>query len=161
MTGQPGERWDSTIPPGGWVCATCGIPTESEPCPHHMMTAETAAQIRALVWPKRLQKAYAETPGFYEQCACEYGRSGHCDADRHGQCRSYAGGRPVSTETYILSRAGHVAIMPGADAEYARVWLADRRCFWRCSCTCHTAAFPPGKGRPGQLDLFDLLAVAS
>lgn len=29
------ERWDDTVPPGGWVCAICGTPCESEPCPHH------------------------------------------------------------------------------------------------------------------------------
>nr|DAL14436.1 MAG TPA_asm: Rad50 zinc hook motif [Caudoviricetes sp.] len=27
--------WDSTIPPGGFVCNLCGTPVESEPCPDH------------------------------------------------------------------------------------------------------------------------------
>lgn len=29
------EVWDATIPPGGYVCAACGEPVESEPCPEH------------------------------------------------------------------------------------------------------------------------------
>lgn len=29
------ERWDDSVPPGGWVCAVCGLPCESEPCPDH------------------------------------------------------------------------------------------------------------------------------
>ena len=33
-------RWDSELPPGGEVCATCGQPVESEPCPDHSPAAE-------------------------------------------------------------------------------------------------------------------------
>lgn len=29
------EVWDGRIAPGGWVCRTCGMPTESEPCAAH------------------------------------------------------------------------------------------------------------------------------
>lgn len=29
------DVWDGTLPPGGYVCAACGQPTESEPCPDH------------------------------------------------------------------------------------------------------------------------------
>jgi hypothetical protein len=32
QTDRPGERWSNLDPPGGWVCATHGTPTESEPC---------------------------------------------------------------------------------------------------------------------------------
>ena len=32
----PGE---ADMPPGGWVCAACGISTETEPCPDHQPTA--------------------------------------------------------------------------------------------------------------------------
>jgi hypothetical protein len=28
-------RWDDSCTPGGYVCATCGVPVESEPCPDH------------------------------------------------------------------------------------------------------------------------------
>lgn len=28
-------RWDGSVPPGGEVCATCGIPVEDEPCSAH------------------------------------------------------------------------------------------------------------------------------
>lgn len=34
------ERWDDTIEPGGWVCAICGLPAESEPCPEHGHTGD-------------------------------------------------------------------------------------------------------------------------
>lgn len=27
--------FDPAIPPGGYVCAACGMPTESEPCADH------------------------------------------------------------------------------------------------------------------------------
>lgn len=32
------EVWDSSLPPGGYVCAACGEPVESEPCPEHAPT---------------------------------------------------------------------------------------------------------------------------
>lgn len=36
-------RWDDGCPPGGMVCATCGEPVESEPCPEHNPKAIVAA----------------------------------------------------------------------------------------------------------------------
>jgi hypothetical protein len=44
-------RWDNGLPPGGEVCATCGQPTESEPCPEHNPRARAerlAAELAAL-----------------------------------------------------------------------------------------------------------------
>ena len=41
---RPGERWDSSVPPGGWVCGTCGTPTESEPCPDHATATDTSKE---------------------------------------------------------------------------------------------------------------------
>jgi hypothetical protein len=36
VTARPtGEVWDDSVPPGGFVCAVCRIPVESEPCPEH------------------------------------------------------------------------------------------------------------------------------
>ncbi len=35
-----GERWDDSVAPGGWVCATCGMPVESEPCAEHTATRD-------------------------------------------------------------------------------------------------------------------------
>lgn len=29
------EAWDDSVPPGGMVCAVCGVPVESERCPQH------------------------------------------------------------------------------------------------------------------------------
>lgn len=28
-------EWSDALPPGGEVCADCGLPVESEPCPEH------------------------------------------------------------------------------------------------------------------------------
>ena len=36
------DVWDDDMPPGGWVCAACGISTETEPCPDHQPTAYQA-----------------------------------------------------------------------------------------------------------------------
>ena len=33
------DVWDSTVAPGGYVCAGCGVPTESEPCEKHQPAA--------------------------------------------------------------------------------------------------------------------------
>lgn len=29
------EVWDAAVPPGGYICSTCGTPVETEPCPDH------------------------------------------------------------------------------------------------------------------------------
>lgn len=29
------DVWDASLPPGGYVCGTCGGPVESEPCREH------------------------------------------------------------------------------------------------------------------------------
>ena len=29
------DVWDASVAPGGYVCAACGMPTESEPCSEH------------------------------------------------------------------------------------------------------------------------------
>lgn len=34
------EVWMDETPPGGYVCNTCGVPVESEPCPEHAPTTE-------------------------------------------------------------------------------------------------------------------------
>lgn len=33
--GDAPSVWDDAIPPGGYVCGTCGTPVESEPCSEH------------------------------------------------------------------------------------------------------------------------------
>ena len=38
--------WDESVAPGGEVCATCGVPVESEPCAAHS-PALTAAGVEA------------------------------------------------------------------------------------------------------------------
>ena len=34
------EVWDDSVPPGGYVCAACGAPVESEPCAEHWKGSE-------------------------------------------------------------------------------------------------------------------------
>ena len=36
--GRAESTWDDLVAPGGFVCAVCGTPTESEPCPDHQST---------------------------------------------------------------------------------------------------------------------------
>lgn len=36
-----GRVWDGSVPPGGWVCAVCRTPVESEPCPAHGAAVES------------------------------------------------------------------------------------------------------------------------
>lgn len=51
-------RWDPTLPPGGSVCATCGDPVESEPCPeHHPRTAAARLRDRVAELEQRLDAA--------------------------------------------------------------------------------------------------------
>ncbi|HWO64592.1 MAG TPA: PD-(D/E)XK nuclease-like domain-containing protein [Umezawaea sp.] len=38
------DRFDPSIPPGGFVCSVCGTPVESEPCREHQPVAWTNAQ---------------------------------------------------------------------------------------------------------------------
>lgn len=35
------DVWDDSVAPGGYVCAECGMPTESEPCAEHQPEAVT------------------------------------------------------------------------------------------------------------------------
>lgn len=35
MSAPPNAVWSDAVAPGGYVCAVCGMPVESEPCPEH------------------------------------------------------------------------------------------------------------------------------
>lgn len=52
------EVWDNTTPPGGYVCSTCGTPTETEPCRIHQ-------------------------PGEWAECVHRCDGSPRCAAPRH------------------------------------------------------------------------------
>jgi hypothetical protein len=98
-----------------------------------------------------MRRQFAEVPGFYLACACDYGLTTSCREGQHNRCHR---GEPLrSSETYILRRGG---IYPAYFAEEythktdtsatgpqftsaAQVWLADRVCRWVCPCDCeHT-----------------------
>jgi hypothetical protein len=125
------------------------------------MTPTQAAWVREHVWTKGMRKTYAETPGFYLACACQYGVTGWC---RNGQCHRCHRATPLPTDvTAICTRSGiHPAYFqqpyehptPSATGYHknsiARVWLADRLCRWICPHHCHQAP------RPCQLDLFEV-----
>lgn len=40
-----GSVWDDAVPPGGFVCNLCGMPTESEPCPDHAPQADSRTDV--------------------------------------------------------------------------------------------------------------------
>lgn len=144
------------------------------------MNDEAAAWVREFVWTNRMRKAFADTPGAYQHCACQAGPSGHCNADRHTKCWHADNEPQRSPEAYVCGTDGTSVLMfaepfthPTGSAtgakrtSHAQVWLADRACRWRCPCDCHTgapvtpepppAAEPP-IDKPVQLDLFDVLA---
>ena len=144
-----------------------------------------AAWIRDHVWTQAMRKQFAEVPGFYLLCACQYGPTTSCREGQHQRCHR---AEPLrSDETYILKRGG---IYPAYFAEpyahktdtsatgpqftpAAQVWLADRVCRWVCPCDCghdgkrvmpDQGPGDDGTSRPiaelGQLDLFEELMSA-
>jgi hypothetical protein len=145
------------------------------------LTSEIAAAIRA-TWPKTMRQTYAETPGFFTHCACQYGTTPPCQKGRHDRCGR---AEPLrSTETSICRKNFTVTNLPEpyqnpsdvsttgpGRTRIAQVWLADRVCRWQCTCDCHTpapsttepppAASTTGLPRPanGQTDLFDLIGA--
>lgn len=146
------------------------------------MSDEAAAWVREFVWTKRMRKAFADTPGAYLHCDCQFGPSGHCKAGKHTKCWHGANEPYRSPEAYVCGPDGTTvlsfaesfthptgsAIGPKRAAA-AMVWLADRACRWRCPCDCHTStasapepppAVPePRIDKPIQLDLFDALTA--
>lgn len=124
-----------------------------------MMTPEQAAWVRQHAWTKKMRHTYAETPGFYTSCACQYGLTSWCQHDKHGRCHR---AKPLTShETVICWRGDRPAYFleefthKTEDAtgwkrsRLAMVWLADRVCRWVCPCGCHTAP-----AAPEQLGLF-------
>ncbi|MEV4174020.1 DUF6248 family natural product biosynthesis protein [Nonomuraea sp. NPDC049709] len=112
------------------------------------MHPDQAAWVREHVWTASMRRQFAELPGFYLMCACQHG--GPCinakDPGRHARC--HVGRHPLPRyETYINTPSDYANFRqpyryPTADATgwkfstLAMVWLADRRCGWRCVCDC-------------------------
>jgi hypothetical protein len=125
------------------------------------MTGTEAAWVRAHVWSAAMRKVYAEVPGYYKACDCQFGETQWC---RVGQCDRCHRGTPLpSYATAICTRGGaHAAYFretythptPSATGAHrvsiALVWLADRVCRWICPHDCHQTP------RPQQLDLFEV-----
>lgn len=124
------------------------------------MTPDQAAWVRDHAIPTDTLTSLSHGGGL-RTCPCQHGTHGWCAEDAHGRCPvQYSTGQP---ETYILRPDGTVATWPGGRP--AAVWLADRCCFWHCSCPCHAdmpAARPVPRRvvtvRAEQLGLFDLVA---
>jgi hypothetical protein len=128
------------------------------------MPADHAEWIRKHVWTKGMRKTFAEVPGAYLHCSCQWGLTQWCRMDKHGKCHRATAS--TTHETYVLKRGGtHPASFaeelfhrtPTATGGHrmsdAQVWLGDRVCRWLCPCTCHGTASEPIR-RPVQLDLF-------
>lgn len=111
--------------------------------------AAAAEWIRRNAWPDYMRRIYAERPGYYTACACQY-TGGSCMAGdkpgRHQRCHL---GVPLPLpETTIVGRGQAAAAFaepyrhPAASAtgwhptRAAQVWLADRVCRWSCPCDC-------------------------
>nr|WP_246425850.1 DUF6248 family natural product biosynthesis protein [Streptomonospora nanhaiensis] len=90
------------------------------------MGPQTAAWVREHALPAAIRRELMAV------CACSYGPTGHCAADRHGDCPGHT---IASPEGWITDRSS-VVVGPA-------VYLADRVCTWRCPCPCHTARPPP------------------
>lgn len=127
-----------------------------------VMPAGHAEWIRGHAWTPKMRKTYAEVPGAYTACACEYGTTSHCQGGRHDQCHR-AIPMPVH-EGFVCGPTGVEVLAFKAPYQHptetavgrrcgfeAHVWLADRVCRWQCPCGCHQA--PP---LAVQLDLFPL-----
>lgn len=61
------RRWDDSLPPGGYVCATCGQPVESEPCPKHSPHARLE---RAEARFTQLESLFRKHVGYSDTCRC-------------------------------------------------------------------------------------------
>ncbi len=114
------------------------------------MQPDAASWIRTTVWTPAMRKSYAETPGFYTECACNWGSSGHCDAGRHQRCQKV--GPEPRPEAYICQPDGCSVVDGGI-----QVWLTGQACRWRCPCRCHTGlpdVAPVEMAGAVQYDLF-------
>ncbi|HEY3683433.1 MAG TPA: DUF6248 family natural product biosynthesis protein [Streptosporangiaceae bacterium] len=130
-----------------------------------LIPADVAAAIRRTAWTQAMRRTYAEVPGFYTACACEYGTSGNCETGHCGDC---VRGEPLRRpETVIVSRAhtgaaflpapyAHETDVSATGPKYERiahVWLTDRVCTWTCPHRCHQI----GHVERDQLSIFDAL----
>lgn len=149
------------------------------------MTPDAAAWIRDKVWTPAMRKQFAEVPGFYLSCACQWGLTTYCREGNHDRCHR---AEPLRSDmTSILRRGGthsahfrepyaHKTDTSATGPKYttvAQVWLADRVCRWVCPCDCRhvgkrvtpdQGAGDDGTSRPivelRQLDLFEELMTA-
>jgi hypothetical protein len=117
------------------------------------VTPEEAAWQRDNVWPNWMRKQYAENPGFYTHCACEWGMTAVCEIGQCHQCQGSA--RNPSPLATITSKRGYVTGFHAphkhheakVDGSYgphtdAAVWPAGTPCRWRCPHDCHTKTRP-------------------
>lgn len=119
------------------------------------MPADVAEWIREHAWTGKMRETFREVPGFYLDCACQYGLTTLCRIGAHGACHRatslhsaetticWRGDRPAHFKKPFRHKALTSATGPRR-SRYAEVWLADRACRWRCPCDCH----------PRQLNLF-------
>lgn len=116
---------------------------------------DEAAWIRTNVWPVAMRKTFAEVPGMFTSCACEYGLTSWC---QNGQCERCHRAEPQPGPAgYVCGRTGEDPMYFGEPYEHptisatgrhktqvAMFWLADRVCRWICPCSCHDIVMEQG-----------------
>lgn len=115
--------------------------------PDGLMDPASAAWVWEHVFTATMRQA---APGYFLHCQCQWGLSGTCKAGQHDKCAHRRLTYPPGDETTVTDMQFHVLAFPnryrhptpsvtGAHRmATAAVWLADRRCRWRCPCPCHS-----------------------
>ncbi|MFB9891537.1 DUF6248 family natural product biosynthesis protein [Planobispora takensis] len=112
-----------------------------------------------------MRRIYAERPGYYTACACQYGGGACLSSDKPGRhARCHLGAPLPQPETLIVGHDQMAAAFtepyrhPAVSAtgwhptRTAQVWLADRVCAWSCPCECgHPGPEPAHAHHPGPL----------
>jgi hypothetical protein len=127
-------------------------------------------------WTQPMRKQFAEVPGHYLVCPCQYGLTTYCREGQHDRCHR---AEPLRSDAASILRRGgtHPAHFREPYAHktdtsatgpqctsVAQVWLADRVCRWICPCGCGHASKPvsdrdrvdDGTSRPIRILQLDL-----
>lgn len=123
------------------------------------MTQDEAAWVREHAWNDFQRRVEAYAPEDVAKCPCQMPKlSDECEAGRCGSCNGWDG-YPVPEGAIhwpMGTCAGFKRCYESMPYTAAFVQLADRKCRWFCSCSCHEA----GHVLRDQLGLFDLAGTS-